>query len=113
MDARQRVDLDNHITGHYGEDQFPKPVRYHLPEIGKAPYATVNWLKLKQSLVRAGWVIQERKWFDERESPDRHSHHIEWWNRGRDCVLVYVLDGQASVFKPLKIRALNNAVREH
>lgn len=26
MDARQRADLDNHITGHYGEDQFPPEI---------------------------------------------------------------------------------------
>lgn len=33
MDARQRQDLDNYITGHYGEDQFERSEFWPVPTV--------------------------------------------------------------------------------
>lgn len=77
----------------------------------KLPYATVDYAALCRFLESSGWREQEDKWYAANERESRHSHHIEWWNRGADAILVYVLDGQASVFGALKIARLNSTIR--
>lgn len=89
----------------------PKLTVYTVREPESATkFASVDYPKFRKLLTEQGWREQERKWYDDRESSQRHTHHIEWWNRGRESLLVYVLDQTAHVYQPLTMRRLMTAV---
>lgn len=86
------------------------PLAGHASDTDRLPYATVSYERLLEHLAAAGWRKQDREWFDEKETPAAHTHRIEWWNLGRDFMLVYELHGFATVSRPLTLTQLNTAL---
>lgn len=90
---------------------------YTLPALpgDREPGAVVKYLELKRALEERGWRKQEWDWKMDRAPRETDHMRLEWWNRGRPYVLVYV-DGwgetaTATVIKPLAIGAVNALLR--